>query len=296
MNGMIRVGDSGIRERILTIRGVQVMLDRDLAELYGVEVRAINQAVKRNPGRFPSRFVWKLTKEETNDLKSQTVISSWGGARKFPHAFTEQGVAMLSAVLHSPRAVETSVLIMEAFVAMRHALASLAPVMTRIESVERRQLKQDEAQGRNEARFEEIFDAMRDKSFPPQKVFFDGQFYDAFVQMKKFVQKAKKELVVIDSYFDDSALALLAQKKAGVKATVVRGPRAKLHAADVAKFNQQYGDTLVEKTTDEFHDRYLIIDRATLIHVGASLNHLGKRCFAFSTLEPRLIPDILAHI
>lgn len=302
-----------IRARILTIRGVQVMLDRDLAELYGVPTGALNQAVKRNRSRFPERFMFQLNKVETENLKSQSVIaslgdkeiaktnlksqsvtSSWGGARSCPYAFTEQGVAMLSSVLRSETAILVSIRIMDAFVAMRKVIASFAPMLIRLETVERRQIAD---QAHNEERFKLILDAMRDKEFPPQKVFYDGQIYDAFEQMKKFVRMAKAELIVIDPYFADSVLPLIAQKRQGVAVMVVKSPRDKLlHAADVAAFNAQYGNSLAVKTSDKFHDRFLIIDKTVLIHVGASLNYLGKRCFAFSSLDKSNIPDILAKI
>ena len=188
-------GADAIRARILTIRGVQVMLDRDLAELYGVTTGALNQAVKRNMNRFPERFMFQLNKTEYADLKShivisssegaqddarnlksQTVISSWGGSRSRPYAFTEQGIAMLSSVLRSESAVLVSIRIMDAFVAMRKAIASFAPMLMRLDAVERRQIVD---QTRNEERFKLILDAMQDKKFPPQKVFYDGQIYDA---------------------------------------------------------------------------------------------------------------------
>ena len=284
-----------IRSRILTTRGVQVLLDRDLAGLYGVSTGALNQAVKRNKNRFPERFMFQLNKKETENLKSQSVIASWGGSRSCPYAFTEQGIAMLSSVLRSETAILVSIRIMDAFVAMRKALASLAPLLSRIEATERRQLKQEDAQVRNEERFKLILDAMQDKKFPPQKVFFDGQVYDAFDQMKKFVRMAKSELIVIDPYFDDSVLPLIAQKRPGVTVLVVKNSRKnQLHGVDVAQFNAQYGDTLAVKESDKFHDRFLIIDKSTLVHVGASLNHLGKKCFAFSSLDKANIPDILA--
>ena len=304
-----------IRSRILTIRGVQVMLDRDLAALYGVTTGALNQAVKRNIRRFPERFMFKLDKTEAENLKSQSVISSftdsteaqilksqpvissWGGSRSYPYAFTEQGIAMLSSVLRSEAAILVSIRIMDAFVAMRRALATLAPLLSRIEATERRQLKQEDAQARNEERFKLILDAMQDKKFPPQKVFYDGQIYDAFEQMKKFVRMAKTELIIIDPYFADCVLPLIAQKRQGVAVLVVKSSRNKLlHAVDVAKFNAQYANSLTAKTSDKFHDRFLIIDKATLIHVGASLNHLGKKCFAFSSLDKSNIPDILAKL
>ena len=204
------IAADAIRSRILTIRGVQVILDRDLAELYGVTTGALNQAVKRNKNRFPERFMFQLTKEESENLKSQSVISSWGGSRSYPYAFTEQGIAMLSSVLRSETAILVSIRIMDVFVAMRKALASFSPMLMRLDMVERRQIID---QARNEERFKLILNAMQDKKFPPQKVFYDGQIYDAFEQMKKFMRMAKTELIIIDPYFDDSVLPLIAQKR-----------------------------------------------------------------------------------
>ena len=289
------------------------MLDRDLAELYGVPTKALNQAVKRNIERFPERFMFQMSNEDIANLRSQIVTScvetslrsqivtlnkKQGQHLKYmPYAFTEQGIAMLSAVLKSETAIIVSIRIMDAFVAMRRALASIAPLLARIEATERRQLKQEDAQAHNEERFKLILDAMRDKTFPPQKVFFDGQIYDAFDQMKKFVRMAKVELIVIDPYFDDSVLPLIAQKRPGVSVLVVKNHRKNLlHAVDVSKFNAQHGNTLTVKEAANFHDRFLIIDKSILIHVGASLNYLGKRCFAFASLDKSNIPDILAKI
>ncbi len=302
-----------IRARILTIRGVQVMLDRDLAELYGVPTKVLNQAVKRNIERFPERFMFQLTKDELADLRSQIVASNidtslrsqivtlnkgQGQHLKYmPYAFTEQGIAMLSAVLKSATAVSVSIRIMDVFVAMRRTLASLAPLLSRIEATERRQLKQEDAQARNEERFKLILDAMRDKKFPPQKVFYDGQIYDAFEQMKKFVRMARNELIIIDPYFADCVLPLIAQKRQSVSVLVVKNSRNRLlHNVDVTRFNAQYGNSLTVKVSDKFHDRFLIIDKTTLIHIGASLNHLGKKCFAFSSLDKSNIPFIMARI
>ena len=324
------IDDDFIKSRILTIRGVQVLLDRDLAELYGVATRRLNEQVKRNIRRFPVSFMFQLTKEELEDWRSQIATSGGSGGsgtnpsmvrkdwksqiatskreryakmgvRNRPYAFTEHGVVMLASVLRSDVAVEASIQIVNAFVAMRRALASIAPLMDRIVETERLQLAEKTArladQQRNEDRFNLILGAMQDERFPPQKVFFDGQVYDAFEQMKKFVRMAKSELIVIDPYFDDSVLPLVAQKRSGVSVLVVRNSRNKqLHAADVAAFNAQYGNTLAVKISDRFHDRFLILDRSVLIHVGASLNHLGKRCFAFSSLDKSNIPDILAKL
>jgi hypothetical protein len=288
------VADS-IRSRILTIRGVQVMLDRDLAELYGVEVGQLNRQVKRNLERFPDDFMFQLTREDCSRCQVGILNGGRGSNIKYlPYAFTENGVAMLSSVLRSPKAIATNIQIMRAFNAMRKALASIAPLLARIEETDRRQIVD---QARNEERFKLILDAMQNNDFLPQKIFYDGQIYDAFEQMKKFVRMAKKELIVIDPYFDDSVLPLIAQKRKGVSVLVVKNPQnRKLHAVDVAKFNAQYANSLTIKDSIRFHDRFLIIDQTTLIHVGASLNYLGKRCFAFSSLDKSNIPDILAKI
>ena len=308
-----------IRSRILTIRGVQVMLAPDLAMLYSVPTKRLNEQVKRNIERFPERFMFQLTAEEVVDLRSQIATSNngaetelnvlrsqfatskRGGTRYLPYAFTEHGIIMLASVLNSPTAIAASVRITDTFVAMRRALASITPLLARIEATDRRQIadqaKNDANQARNEERFKLILDAMQDKKFPPQKVFYDGQIYDAFEQMKKFVRMAKTELIIIDPYFADCVLPLIAQKRQGVSVLAVKNSRNKLlHAVDVAKFNAQYANSLTVKTSDKFHDRFLIIDKTTLIHVGASLNHLGKKCFAFSSLDKSNIPDILAKL
>ena len=291
-----------IRSRIFTIRGIQVMLDRDLAELYGVPTKRLNEQVRRNAERFPDDFMFHLSKSEMSEL-----VANCDRFNKMKHssvpmtAFSEHGIIMLASVLKSGVAIEASIRITHAFVAMRRALATVAPLLARIEETDRRQiadqLRNDANQARNEERFKLILDAMRDKTFPPQKVFFDGQIYDAFEQMKKFVRMAKAELIVIDPYFDDSVLPLIAQKRTGVSVLVVKNLRKNLlHTMDVAKFNAQHGNTLTVKESTVFHDRFLIIDKSILIHVGASLNFLGKRCFAFASLDKSNIPYILAKV
>ena len=307
--------DDSIRSRIFTIRGVQVMLDRDLAELYGVPTKRLNEQVKRNSIRFPANFMFPLSDTEIPDVfthgtdmpnhsRSQiaTLKNRRGHNIKYrPNVFTEHGIIMLASVLKSEIAALVSIRITNAFVEMRKALSSIAPLLARIEATDRRQIadqiRNDANQVRNEERFKLILDAMQDKNFPPQKVFYDGQIYDAFEQMKKFVQMAKQELIVIDPYFDDSVLPLIAQKQQGVAVLVVKNRRKDLlHAVDVAQFNAQYGNSLTVKESTRFHDRFLIIDRSTLIHVGASFNYLGKKCFAFSSMDKSNIPDILAKL
>ena len=296
------IDDGFIKSRIHTIRGVQVMLDRDLAELYSVPTKRLNEQVKRNAERFPPNFMFVLSQTEMRELVANCDrFASMKHSTVPMTAFTEHGILMLASVLKSGVAVHASIRITNIFVAMRKALSAIAPVMARIEEAERRQLEEKTArlsdQQRNEERFDVIFKAMDGGDFPPQKVFYDGQVFDAFEQMKKFVRMAKDELIVIDPYFADSVLPLVAQKRPGVSVLVVRNSRNKLlHAADVAAFNAQFGNSLAVKTSDRFHDRFLILDRSVLIHVGASLNYLGKRCFAFSSLDKSNIPDILAKL
>ena len=300
--------DDSIRSRILTIRGVQVMLDRDLAELYGVQTKVLNQAVKRNSIRFPANFMFPLNDAEIQGLfikgtnvlnrsRSQIVTLNNGRGHNIkyrPNVFTEHGIIMLASVLKSEIAALVSIRITNTFVEMRKTLASVAPLLSRIEATDRRQIAD---QLRNEERFKLILNAMQDKSFPPQKIFYDGQIYDAFEQMKRFVLMARQELIVIDPFFDDSVLPLIAQKRQGVSVLVVKNNRkGLLHDVDVARFNTQYGNTLTVKKSKRFHDRFLIIDRTMLIHVGASFNYLGKKCFAFSSMDKSNIPDILAKI
>ena len=312
-NELVRIEQALIQGKIATVRGVQVMLDRDLAELYGVPTKRLNEQVKRNRRRFPANFMFQLSGEDMESLrsqiatsnvkgqdvpeslKSQFATSKRGGARYKPYAFTEHGILMLASVLNSEVAMAASVRIMETFVAMRKTLSSLAPLLARIEANERRQITD---QAHNEERFKLILDAMRDKEFPPQKIFFDGQFYDAFAWVKKCVRSAKKELIVIDPYFEASVLPQLAQKRPGVKVLVVRCKRGKrlLPDVDIQKFNAQYANSLAVKECELFHDRFLVIDRKTLIHVGASLNYLGKKCFAVSTFDPLGIPELIAKL
>ena len=199
-----------IRPLIYEIRGTQVMLDRDLAGLYGVPTKALNQAVKRNAERFPDRFVFRLTDSEMNEL-----VTNCDRFEKLKHssatmcAFTEQGIAMLSSVLRSAIAVQVSIRIMDAFVAMRRALASMVPLQTRLEAVERRQIAD---QSRNEERFEQIFAKMSEGELPLAQIFYQGKFWDAKSLLIKFIRCAKKELVVIDAYPGVATLDMLAKR------------------------------------------------------------------------------------
>lgn len=285
-----------IENKILVIRGQQVMLDRDLAELYGVETKRINEAVKRNLDRFPEQFMFQLTKDEQNfidyslrskfstldNLKSQFATSSWGGRRKPSYAFTEQGVAMLSAVLRSETAIKVSIDIMNAFVAMRHYLHRNADIINRVNSIEN---KIDTKIIEYDENFSKIFKVIDFGPVPiKQGVFVQGQIYDAYTKFQELIQNAKKEIILIDNYIDLTVLDRLTIKSPGVDVIIYSQPKNTIKKLDIDKFNAQY-PTLTIKNTTTMHDRFLIIDRTEIYHIGASLKDLGKKCFGFTRLE-----------
>ena len=290
--------DVAIKSRIFTIRGVQVMLDSDLAKIYQVETRVFNQSVKRNESRFPSNFRFRLSMEEYRSLISQIVTSkeirgeTRGGRQKAPYVFTEQGVAMLSGILNSEVAVQVSIRLMNVFVAMRKAIASVAPILSRLDVVERRQITD---QQRNEERFDTIFKAMDGGEFPPQKVFFDGRHYEAYSFAKKLVGKATKSILLVDGYCDDVTLDILSAKRCGVKVTVATVEKTPISETAIAKFNKQ-NPTLEVRHTGRFHDRFLVIDGKELYHFGASLKDLGRHYCAVSKMDAAFIPSILQRM
>lgn len=307
-----------IEDKILTIRNQQVMLDRDLADLYGVETRVLNQAVKRNTERFPEEFCFQMSDIEfenwksqfvasnsnlksqivtsSSDLKSQIATSTWGGTRKLPYVFTEQGCAMLSTVLRSETAVQTSIQIMKAFVAMRHFLQNNAEIFAELKSIRQHQAETDISLKETNNKVQELFDRMdKYKIDDTQGIFFQGQIFDAYAKFESFLQAAKNDIVLIDNYVDLSILQRLAKKQKGVNVTIYTDPKTKLTAQDVQKFNSQY-PTLTLNHTTKMHDRFLIIDGKTLYHVGASLKDLGKKCFAFEILDSSLIQAVLNNL
>jgi len=267
-----------IESKIYTINGMQVMLDADLAGLYGVETRVLNQAVKRNSERFPQNFCFQLTEIDLENLRSQIVTSSWGGRRTLPYAFTEQGVAMLSAVLKSETAVKMSIQIINAFVAMRRFLSLNAQVFQRIDNLELKQIQTDEKLNR-------VLDVIESKNIQPkQGIFFDGQVFDAYVFINDLVKSAKKSIVLIDNYIDESVLVLFSARNKNVTLDILIKNISKKLELDVKKHNDQYPPVTVKKVT-KAHDRFLIIDGKSVYHFGASLKDLGKRWFAFNKMD-----------
>jgi len=284
-NVSLILSNENIRSLIYLIRNKQVMLDNDLAELYQVETRVLNQAVKRNIKRFPEEFCFQLTDVENKNLKSQNVISSFadthGGRRTNTYAFTEQGIAMLSAVLRSDIAITVSINIMKTFVEMRHFISNNALLFEKISNVE---LKQLEYQKKTDRKLDVIFDHIVANEESNQKIFFNGQIYDAFSFIVELIEKANYDIKLIDNYVDIDTLNILRRKLPGVTVTIYTYSSTKLSNIDVSTFNSQY-PTLTIKHTQNFHDRFLIIDDTIVYHIGASLKDAGKKCFAINLME-----------
>ena len=295
--------DDFIKSRIFTVRVIQVVLDRDLAELYGVQTKVLNQAVKRNASRVPSEFMFVLAKDEMEELVTNCDrFASMKHSSVPMRAFSEHGVIMVASVLKSEIAAQISVRITRVFVAMRRALSSIAPILMRLDTVERRQIadqtRNDENQQRNEERFDTIFKAMDGGDFPPQKVFFDGKHYDAYSFARKLVRKAKKNIVLVDNYCDDVTLDILSQKFGGADvliATTHKSATKFISPTAVAKFNKQ-NPTLTIKTVGSFHDRFLILDGTELYHFGASMKDLGRQYCAITKMDAMFIPSIMQRI
>ena len=269
-----------IRSLIYSIRGKQVMLDSDLASLYEVETKNLNKAVKRNIERFPASFCFQLTEEEVENLRFQIGTSSlsYGGRRYLPYVFTEQGVAMASAILRSDIAVKVSVEIMEAFVEMRRMLTSNASLFHRLDNIELKQLEADQ-------KFEEIFKAMEsDKLHSEKGIFYNGQVFDAYAFVSDIIRSAKSSIILLDNYVDDTVLILLSKRNNNVTATIYTKNISNQLRLDVQRYNSQYPNIEVEVFSDA-HDRFMIIDDTELYHIGASLKDLGKKWFAFSRMD-----------
>ncbi|MGN0377577.1 MAG: ORF6N domain-containing protein [Suilimivivens sp.] len=283
--------DIDIAQLIYVIRGKQVMIDSDLAILYQVETKNINKAMKRNIKRFPDDFCFVLSPEEEEELRFQIGTSNGGntrGGRRYPHyVYTEQGIAMLSAVLKSDVAIQVSIRIMKTFVEMRKYLANNAFLIEKINLIEKRQIageiERTHYQEEADKKFEVIFDYIESHKEDNQKIFFDGQIFDAFSLLADIIGHAKKEIFLIDGYIDVVTLNILAKKKIGVNIFAYTLPNARISAQDINNFNAQYS-TLTVKRTTAFHDRFLIIDGVKGYHVGASLKDAGKKCFGINKI------------
>ena len=278
-----------VESRIFTIRGVQVIIDKDLAELYGVSTKRLNEQVRRNINRFPSSFRFQLTADETAEVVANCDrLNTLRFSPTKPFAFSEQGVAMLSSVLHSDEAVEISIKIMNAFVAMRHFLLSNAQIFQRLDRMELKQLETDH-------KIEQIFDKLEEQSvIPKQNIFFDGQIFDAYRFVAGLIKSAKKEIVLIDNYADETVLTMLDKRGPSVKATIYTKQVSAQFQLDINRHNAQYPPIEVQ-AFNKAHDRFLIIDEK-VYHIGASLKDLGKKWFAFSLMQDITPQDLISRI
>jgi len=282
-NKLVVYDSESIRGKIHTVRGAQVMLDRDLAKLYQVKAIRLREQVKRNAKRFPSDFMFQLTEYEVDSLVSQNAIPSrkhLGG--HLPYVFTEQGVANLSGVLNSDQAIKVNIQIMRAFVQMRKFFINNALLFQRLDNVEKRQLKNETE---TNEKFNKVFNALQSKDIKPkQGIFFNGQIFDAYKFVSALIRKAQKSILLIDNYIDETVLDLLTKKKKNVEVTIFTNRITKAMLLDVEKFNAQYPSVELKKFTNA-HDRFLIIDDKDVYHFGASMKDLGKKWFAFSKFD-----------
>lgn len=284
-----RFSGGEVENRIFTIRGVQVILDRDLAELYGVKTYRLNEQVKRNIKRFPERYRFQLTEEETNELIANCDRFETLKHSSFcPYAFTEHGVVMLSAVLHSEEAIDISGRIVDAFVAMRRFLAANAPIFQRLEHIEYKLLE-------NDHKFDQVFAKLEEKTLEPQQgIFFEGQVFDAYQLICELIKSATSRIILIDNYVDESVLTMLDKRHAGVSASIFTQKISQQLSLDIAKHDAQYPPIPVH-VFSKSHDRFLIIDNR-VYHVGASIKDLGKKWFAILEMEDQNPDELISRL
>lgn len=267
-----------IKNKIILVRNIQVILDCDIADLYGVSTGRLNEQVKRNLDRFPEDFMFQLTEKEFQNLISQNAISSWGGRRKLPFVFTEQGISSLSGVLKSGIATDVHVMIMRAFVQMRKFIELNSDLYQRVQNLEMNQLETNH-------KIENILNTFNSKKLINQQgIFFDGQIFDAYIFVSELIRSANHSIIIIDNYIDETVLILLSKRNLNVKATIYTRKISPQLLLDLEKYNKQYPTINIEEFSSS-HDRFIIIDRTELYHIGASLKDLGKKWFAFSRMD-----------
>ena len=278
-----------VQSRIVAVRGVQVMLDRDLAALYGVETRVLNQAVRRNIGRFPEDFMFQLSKEDCLRSQIVTLNGARGKHLKYmPYAFTENGIAMLSSVLRSETAIAVNIRIMRAFTAMRRFVSDHAGLVQRVGAIELKQLETDK-------RIDAVFDALDRGNLLPSGILPAESEFDSMRYVSRLIESAQSEILLIDPYSDAVTLEVLSKKRPSVKVRLVCKNRGKPTPTEIAKFNRQYKDLAVAYS-DDFHDRFLIIYNIELYGLGSSINCLGRRVTSYTTRDAKEIAKLLAMV
>ena len=303
-----KISNEEIKNLIYTIRGKQVMLDSDVAMLYHYQTKRINETVNRNKERFPENFCFQLTEEEVKNLKKQYTIlnliqeNNWSqiatssknenskhrGKKYIPYVFTEQGIAMLSGLLKNDIAIQVSINIMNAFVEMRKFLMLNGQIFDRLTNVEYKLQEHDK-------KFDEVFNQFQLEENIKQRIFFDGQIYDAYSLIIDIIKKANKKILIIDNYIDDSVLKMIAKKKKNVEVVILTSVKSTIQNIDIQKFNKEYPILKVTKT-NKFHDRFIVIDSKEMYHLGASIKDLGKKCFGINKIEDKEIIEKIINL
>ena len=271
------INENSIKDKILTIRNHQVMLDRDLAELYGVETKRINEAVRNNQDKFIDDFYFELTNNEFENLRSKFSTANFSKTRTNPKVFTEQGIYMLATILKSKVASQVTVYIIKTFANMRKLISQNISMFERFERIEQRLTIHDE-------NFDKFFDALEDKTLKPkQGIFYDGEVFDAYVFINDLLKLATNEIILIDNYIDETVFTLFS-KYSNIKIKIYTKTISKQLKLDFQKYETQYKNIELFEFKNS-HDRFLIIDKKEVYHLGASLKDLGKKWFAFSKFE-----------
>ena len=286
MNNIV-LGDVKIENLIYEIRGKQVMLDSDLARLYGCAngTKDINKAVKRSSKRFPENFMFRLNNEEWSVLRFQSGTSNEKGGRRYkPFVFTEQGVAMLSSVIHTDVAIKASIKIMDAFVAMRKYISR--------DLLEQKYINNMVLEDHYKIKvLEASFNKLEERK-KVNEIYFDGQIYDAYSKIQDIFKEAKEELIIIDGYADNTILDII--KRLKVDVTIITKPNNLLTKQDILKYNRQYKNLKV-KFESSFHDRYFILDNKTVYHCGSSINRIGYKTFSITLIGDTEVCNLLLN-
>jgi hypothetical protein len=278
-----------IHSKIFTIRGKQVMLDRDLAVLYNVQTKVLNQAVKRNKERFPENFSFQLRLSEKNELVTNCDrLTNLKHASVNPFVFTEQGVAMLSAILRSETAIQVSIQIIETFVKIRNEVHFNSDILNRLLILENKQVETDKTVNKILQSFD------KNPQIPSKGIFFEGQLFDAYVFTIDLIKSAKKSIILIDNYVDETTLLMLSKRDENCQAIIYTHKINAQLQLDIAKYIEQYPSVDI-KPFKLSHDRFLIIDHKELYHFGASIKDLGKKWFAFSKIN-EFLPELLSKL
>ena len=284
MNDLI---ENKIENLVYEVRGVEVMIDSDLAMLYEVETKRINEAVKNNLDKFPERISWKLTKDEANNLRSQFATSSgvnnYGGRRYLPRVFTEQGIYMLATILKSSVATKVSIAIMDTFVKMRHYINYNKYMLPN------RMLLLEDKVDNNTKRINQLFDMFDPKEITKEYLFFENQLFKSHYVLNKIFESAKEEIIIVDNYADKELLMYLSTLQKSIKII-----SKNMDDLLIAKYEKEFNNIeFIRK--DIFHDRFIILDRENLFSCGSSFKDLGKKCFAINLMEDKIILNELLN-